>query len=59
MAGFRYRIEAATVFGAWTELEVGGQPVEVLATGGETAYVVPWPTPLPDGQFFRVKLVAP
>jgi hypothetical protein len=59
VAGFRYRIEAATVFGAWTELEVGGQPVEVLATGGETAYVVPWPTPLPDGQFFRVKLVAP
>jgi len=59
VTGFRYRIERSSDLTSWSELEDGGQPVEVLAAGAETDYVVSWPSPLPPGQFLRVKVFQP
>jgi hypothetical protein len=59
VTGFRYRIESSSDLKSWNELEDGGQPVEVPAAGAETEYVVSWPSPLPPGQFLRVKVLKP
>ena len=59
VTGFRYRIESSSDLKSWSELEDGGQPVEVPAAGAETDYVMSWPSPLPPGQFLRVKVFHP
>jgi hypothetical protein len=59
VTGFRYRIERSSDLESWSELKDGGQPVEVLAAGAETDYVVSWPSPLPPGQFLRVRVFQP
>jgi hypothetical protein len=59
VTGFRYRIESSSDLKSWSELQEGGQPVEVPAAGAETDYVVPRPSPFPPGQFLRVKVFQP
>jgi hypothetical protein len=59
VADFRYRIETSSDLKSWSELQGGGQPVEVPAAGTETSYVVSWASPLPPEQFLRVRVLKP
>jgi len=59
VTGFRYRIESSSDLKSWSELEVGGQPVELPAADAETEYVVSWASPSTPVQFLRVKVLQP